>query len=144
MAINAIEKEGFKGSLRGKFKRASWGEDDLSRLLTLFRNPISLGNRPEYSPHASKASSRRARKLRRRVFSPPGSHKTLSQRSNLPRIATLTRSAGEFSKRLDCWKNIQLAIALAGGPRVAMSLDVCDCLLCRERFRNKRAEAPGP
>jgi predicted transposase YbfD/YdcC len=36
MAINAIEKEGSKGSLRGKFKRASWNEDYHSRLLTLF------------------------------------------------------------------------------------------------------------
>jgi predicted transposase YbfD/YdcC len=36
MAINAIEKEGSKGSLRGKFKRASWNENYLSRLLTLF------------------------------------------------------------------------------------------------------------
>jgi predicted transposase YbfD/YdcC len=95
MAINAIEKEGSKGSLRGKFKRASCDEDDLSGLLTLFRNPISLGNRPEDSPHASKASSRRGRKVRRRVFSPPGSHregtKTFGQWSNLPRIATVTR-----------------------------------------------------
>jgi predicted transposase YbfD/YdcC len=36
MAINAIEKEGTKGSLRGKFKRACWNENYLSRLLTLF------------------------------------------------------------------------------------------------------------
>jgi predicted transposase YbfD/YdcC len=36
MAINAMQKEGSKGSLRGKFKRASWNENYLSRLLTLF------------------------------------------------------------------------------------------------------------
>jgi hypothetical protein len=36
MAVNAIEKEGSKGSLRGKFKRACWNENYLSRLLTLF------------------------------------------------------------------------------------------------------------
>ena len=36
MAINAIEKEGSKGSLRGKFKRACWNENYLSRLLMLF------------------------------------------------------------------------------------------------------------
>src|ERR1700677_834965 len=36
MAINAIEKEGTKGSLRGKFKRACWNENYLSRLLMLF------------------------------------------------------------------------------------------------------------
>jgi predicted transposase YbfD/YdcC len=36
MAINAMQKEGSKGSLRGKFKRASWNENYLTRLLTLF------------------------------------------------------------------------------------------------------------
>jgi hypothetical protein len=36
MAIDAIEKEGSKGWLRGKFKRAGWNENYLSRLLTLF------------------------------------------------------------------------------------------------------------
>jgi predicted transposase YbfD/YdcC len=36
IAINAMQKEGSKGSLRGKFKRASWNEDYLTRLLTLF------------------------------------------------------------------------------------------------------------
>jgi predicted transposase YbfD/YdcC len=36
MAINAMQKEGSKGSLRGKFKRAIWNEDYLTRLLTLF------------------------------------------------------------------------------------------------------------
>ena len=35
MASNAIEKEGSKGWLRGKFKRAIWNEK-YSRLLTLF------------------------------------------------------------------------------------------------------------
>ena len=35
-AINAIEKEGSKGSLRGKFRRASWNKNYLYRLLRLF------------------------------------------------------------------------------------------------------------
>ena len=36
MAINAMQKEGSKGSLRGKFKRAGWNDDFLTRLLTMF------------------------------------------------------------------------------------------------------------
>jgi hypothetical protein len=36
MALNAIEKESSKGSLRGKFKRAGWDNDFLIRLLTVF------------------------------------------------------------------------------------------------------------
>lgn len=36
MAINAMQKEGSKGSLRGKFKRAGWDHDYLFRLLELF------------------------------------------------------------------------------------------------------------
>jgi predicted transposase YbfD/YdcC len=36
MAINAMQKEGSKGSLRGKFKRAGWDDDFLFRLLELF------------------------------------------------------------------------------------------------------------
>jgi predicted transposase YbfD/YdcC len=36
MAINAMQKEGSKGSLRGKFKRAGWDDDFLYRLLELF------------------------------------------------------------------------------------------------------------
>ena len=36
MAINAMQKEGSKGSLRGKLKRAGWNEDFLSRLLEMF------------------------------------------------------------------------------------------------------------
>ena len=36
MVVNAIEKEGSKGSLRGKFKRAGWDDDFLSRLLEMF------------------------------------------------------------------------------------------------------------
>jgi predicted transposase YbfD/YdcC len=36
MAINAMQKEGSKGSLRGKFKRAGWNDDFLYRLLELF------------------------------------------------------------------------------------------------------------
>jgi predicted transposase YbfD/YdcC len=36
MVINAMQKEGSKGSLRGKFKRAGWDDDFLSRLLEMF------------------------------------------------------------------------------------------------------------
>jgi predicted transposase YbfD/YdcC len=36
MVINAMQKEGSKGSLRGKFKRAGWDDDYLYRLLELF------------------------------------------------------------------------------------------------------------
>lgn len=36
MAINAMQKEGSKGSLRGKFKRAAWDDDFLYRLLVMF------------------------------------------------------------------------------------------------------------
>jgi predicted transposase YbfD/YdcC len=36
MALNAMQKEGSKGSLRGKFKRAGWDDTYLHRLLTLF------------------------------------------------------------------------------------------------------------
>jgi predicted transposase YbfD/YdcC len=36
MALNGIQKDGGKGSLRGKIKRAGWDEAYLSRLLTLF------------------------------------------------------------------------------------------------------------
>jgi len=36
MALNAMQKEGSKGSLRGKFKRAGWDDDFLFRLLELF------------------------------------------------------------------------------------------------------------
>ena len=36
MAINAMQKQGSKGSLRGKFKRAGWDDGYLYRLLELF------------------------------------------------------------------------------------------------------------
>jgi hypothetical protein len=36
MAINAMQKEGSNGSLRGKFKRAGWNDDFLYRLLEMF------------------------------------------------------------------------------------------------------------
>ena len=36
MAINAMQKEGSKGSLRGKFKRAGWDDAFLYRLLEMF------------------------------------------------------------------------------------------------------------
>jgi predicted transposase YbfD/YdcC len=36
MALNAMQREGSKGSLRGKFKRAGWYDDFLIRLLEMF------------------------------------------------------------------------------------------------------------
>ena len=36
MALNVMQKDGEKGSLRGKIKRAGWDEPYLARLLTLF------------------------------------------------------------------------------------------------------------
>src|ERR1035437_6860810 len=36
MALNAMQQEGSKGSLRGKFKRAGWDDSFLTSLLTLF------------------------------------------------------------------------------------------------------------
>ena len=36
MALNAMQKEGAEGSLRGKFKRAGWDDAYLTRLLALF------------------------------------------------------------------------------------------------------------
>jgi hypothetical protein len=36
MVINAMQKEGSKGFLRGKFKRAGWDDGYLYRLLELF------------------------------------------------------------------------------------------------------------
>jgi len=36
MALNAMQKEGSKGSLRGKFKRAGWDDEFLIRLLEMF------------------------------------------------------------------------------------------------------------
>jgi predicted transposase YbfD/YdcC len=36
MALNAMQKEGSKGSMRGKFNRAGWNDTYLYRLLTLF------------------------------------------------------------------------------------------------------------
>ena len=36
MALNVMQRDGEKGSLRGKFKRAGWDEAYLARLMTLF------------------------------------------------------------------------------------------------------------
>ncbi len=36
MALNTMQKEGSKGSLRGKFKRAGWDDNYLIRLLEMF------------------------------------------------------------------------------------------------------------
>ena len=35
MALNAIEKEGSQGAMRGRFERAGWNDDHLCRLLGL-------------------------------------------------------------------------------------------------------------
>lgn len=42
MALNVMQKDTSKGSLRGKFMRAGWDEREVARLLTLFRNAIAL------------------------------------------------------------------------------------------------------
>jgi hypothetical protein len=36
MAMNVMQKEGSKGSLRGKFKRAGWDDAYLRKLLATF------------------------------------------------------------------------------------------------------------
>jgi hypothetical protein len=36
MALNVMQKDGSKGSLRGKFQRAGWNDGYLSHLLALF------------------------------------------------------------------------------------------------------------
>jgi len=36
MALNVMQKDGEKGSLRGKFERAGWDDAYLARLLSLF------------------------------------------------------------------------------------------------------------
>ena len=36
MAMNVMQKDATKGSLRGKFKRAGWDDAYLSRILALF------------------------------------------------------------------------------------------------------------
>ena len=36
MAVNVMQKDGEKGSLRGKIKRAGWDDVYLARLMTLF------------------------------------------------------------------------------------------------------------
>jgi len=48
MAINAMQKEGSKGSLRGKFKRAGWDDAYLLRLLELFWAIINLTHQEIY------------------------------------------------------------------------------------------------
>ena len=55
MALNAMQKEGSKGSLRGKFKRAGWDDDFLCRLL----EPILKCDCPVFSPtrHSLNADS---------------------------------------------------------------------------------------
>jgi hypothetical protein len=46
MALNAMHKEGSKGSMRGKFKRAGWDHDYLIRLSEMFCYAIALDARP--------------------------------------------------------------------------------------------------
>jgi len=36
MVLNVMQKDGEKGSLRGKIKRAGWDEAYLAKMLTLF------------------------------------------------------------------------------------------------------------
>jgi hypothetical protein len=36
MALNVMQKDGTKGSLRGKFKRAGWEDAYLAKLIALF------------------------------------------------------------------------------------------------------------
>ena len=36
MALNVMQKDTSKGSLRGKFRRAAWNDSYLARLLALF------------------------------------------------------------------------------------------------------------
>ena len=36
MALNVMQKDGTKGSLRGKFKRAGWEDAYLAKLIVLF------------------------------------------------------------------------------------------------------------
>jgi hypothetical protein len=36
MALNVMQKDGTKGSLRGKFKRAGWEDAYLTKLIALF------------------------------------------------------------------------------------------------------------
>ena len=36
LALNVMQNDGSKGSLRGKFKRAGWNDAYLAKLLTLF------------------------------------------------------------------------------------------------------------
>jgi hypothetical protein len=42
MALNVMQKDGVKGALRGKIKRAGWENAYLAGLLPLFRNAIAL------------------------------------------------------------------------------------------------------
>jgi hypothetical protein len=43
MAIDVMQEEGSKGSLRGKFKRAGWQDAYLRKLPRMFRCAIALG-----------------------------------------------------------------------------------------------------
>ena len=43
MALNVMQKDGSKASVRGKLQRAGWDNAYLSRLLGLFRNAIAMG-----------------------------------------------------------------------------------------------------
>ena len=78
MAPNIMQKDGSKGSLRGKFQRAGWNDAYLSKLLGSVRNAIALGRHPPLArqPH-------RQRHPRRDQQSRPGCQ---SQGAGIPHI----------------------------------------------------------
>jgi hypothetical protein len=57
VALNVLEKETSKGSLRGKFKRAGWDDTYLARLLAPFRNAIAPALRRSGPQSRSTASA---------------------------------------------------------------------------------------
>jgi hypothetical protein len=73
--------------------------------LTQFCNPICPGNRPEFSPHVTWASSQRGRKSDATCSSRPattGKNRIRSANGSISLlIARATRHAGKFFKRLD-------------------------------------------
>jgi len=114
MPINTIKKRGLQRIAARKVQKRQLERERPLPALDAILYSDSLGNRPEFSPHRTKASSRRGRKSDARCsLGPPAtgkSPKTLSQRTNLPRIARVTRCAGEFAKRLDCRRDFQVQL----------------------------------
>jgi predicted transposase YbfD/YdcC len=79
MAINIMQKDQKKESLRGKFQRAGWDNAYLTHLLTLFRNAIALGSGQIPSRHNGSEMARKAKlpdcsSLHPDLLSPPRSH----------------------------------------------------------------------